>query len=133
VDFGYICPTELMVVEDKLHEFQQEECEVLAISTGSIMSKVALMSLEKDKGGVAGIKFVPPEGKEGQIGSMYGVMKEDSGYSNRAMVLINKEGVLVPRILSNPPIGSEKEESNEEVKYTIKDIPEKTVKTDNIC
>ena len=29
--------------------------------------------------------------------------------------------------------GSEKEESNEEVKYTIKDIPEKTVKTDNIC
>ena len=72
-----------MVVEDKLHEFQQEECEVLAISTGSIMSKVALMSLEKDKGGVAGIKFVPPEGKEGQIGSMYGVMKEDSGYSNR--------------------------------------------------
>ena len=79
MDFGYICPTELMVVEDKLHEFQQEECEVLAISTGSIMSKVALMSLEKDKGGVAGIKFVPPEGKEGQIGSMYRVMKEDSG------------------------------------------------------
>ena len=103
VDFGYICPTELMVVEDKLHEFQQEECEVLAISTGSIMSKVALMSLEKDKGGVAGIKFVPPKGKEGQLGSMYRVMKEDSGYSNRAMVLINKEGVVVSRILSNPP------------------------------
>ena len=39
------------------------------------------MSLEKDKGGVAGIKFVPPEGKEGQIGSMYGVMKEDSDCS----------------------------------------------------
>ena len=133
MDFGYICPTELMVVEDKLHEFQQEECEVLAISTGSIMSKVALMSLEKEKGGVAGIKFVPPEGKEGQIGSMYGVMKEVSGYSNRSMVLIDKEGMVVSRILSNPPIGSEKEESNEEVKYTIKDIPEKTVKTDNIC
>ena len=60
-------------------------------------------------------------------------MKEDSGYSNRAMVLIDKEVVVVSRIMSNLPIGSEKEESNEEVKYTIKDIPEKTVKTDNIC
>jgi alkyl hydroperoxide reductase subunit AhpC len=63
VDFGYICPTELMVVEDKLHEIQQEECEVLAISTGSIIRKVALMSLEKEKGGVAGIKFVPPRAR----------------------------------------------------------------------
>jgi alkyl hydroperoxide reductase subunit AhpC len=71
------------------------------------------MSMEKDMGGVAG------------IGSMYGVMKEDSGYSYRAIVLINKEGVLVSRILSILPIGSEKEESNEEVK--------RLVKTDNTC
>ena len=39
---------------------------------------------------------------------MYGVM-EDSGYSYRAMVLIDNEGVVVDRILSNLPIDSEKE------------------------
>ena len=105
MDFGFIYPTELMVVEDKLHEFQQEECEVLAISTGSIMSKVAFMSLDKDKGGVAGIKFGLVEDKEGHISSMYGVMREDSGYSFRAMVLIDREGVVVSRILSDLPIG----------------------------
>ena len=48
---------------------------------------------------------MPPKGKEGQIGSMYGVMKEDSGYSNRAMVLIDKEVVVVSRIMSILPIG----------------------------
>ena len=55
------------------------------------------------------------------------------GTPTGAMVLIDKDVEVVSRILSNLPIGSEKEESNEEVKYTIKDIPEKTVKTDNIC
>ena len=55
-------------------------------------------------------------GGDAGIGSMYGVMKEDSGYYNRAMVLIDKEVVVVSRIMSNLPIGSEKEESNEEVK-----------------
>ena len=84
VDFGYICPTELMMVEKKLQEFKQEECEVLAISTGSIVSKVAFLSVGREEGGVSGISFGLVEDRDGEIGSMYGVMKEESGYSYRA-------------------------------------------------
>ena len=62
-----------------LLEFQQEECEVLAISTGSILSKVVFTS--SFKGGVAGINLV--EDKEGDISYLYGVVREDSGYSYR--------------------------------------------------
>ena len=36
---------------------------------------------------------------------MYGVMKEESGYSYRAMVLIDKEGVVIFRTVSDLPIG----------------------------
>ena len=105
VDFGYICPTELIMVEKKLQEFKQGECEVLAISTGSIVCKVAFQSVGREEGGVSGITFGLVEDRDGEIGSMYGVMKEESGYSYRAMVLIDKEGVVISRTVSDLPIG----------------------------
>ena len=71
-------------------EFQQEDSEVLAISTGSILSKVVFTSSSKEEGGVAGIKLVVD--KEGDISHLYGVVREDSGYSYRAMVLIDRKG-----------------------------------------
>ena len=79
VDFGYICPTELMMVEKNLQEFKQEECEVLAISTGSIMSKVAFLSMRREVGRVSGISFGLLKDRDFKIGSMYGVMKKESG------------------------------------------------------
>ena len=81
IDFYYICPSKLLVVQKMLLEFQQEECEVLAISTGSIPSKVVFTSSSKEEGGVAGINLV--EDKEGDISYLYGVVREDSGYSYR--------------------------------------------------
>ena len=60
-----------------LLDFQQEECEVLAISTESILSKVVFTSSSKEEGGFAGIKLV--EDKEGDISHLYGVVREDSG------------------------------------------------------
>ena len=89
-DFVYICPSELLAVLDMILEFQHEECEVLAISTGSILSKVVFTSSFKEEGGVAGINLV--EDKEGDISHLYGVVREDSGYSYRAMVLIDRKG-----------------------------------------
>ena len=105
VDFGYICPTELVAVQDQLLEFQKEDCEVLAISTGSVLGKVAFVSSAREEGGVEKIKIGLVEDKEGEISRIYGVMKEGSGYSYRAMVLIDKKGVVICRMLSDLPIG----------------------------
>ena len=53
------------MVEKKLQEFKQEECEVLAISTGSIVSKVAFLSVGREEGGVSGISFGLVEDRDG--------------------------------------------------------------------
>jgi len=105
MDFDYISPTELTMLDDRLDDFKQENCEVLAISTSSILSKMAFLSLNKEQGGVAGIRFGLVEDKDGEIGNKYGVMREGSGYSYRAMVLIDKEGMIIFRSVSDLSIG----------------------------
>ena len=105
MDFDYISPTELTMLDDSLESFKEENCEVLAISTSSMLSKMAFLSLSKEQGGVAGIRLGLVEDKDGEIGSKYGVMREGSGYSYRAMVLIDKEGMIIFRSVSDLSIG----------------------------
>merc|ERR1719481_987519 len=105
MDFGYICPMELTMLDDKLEEFMREDCEVLAVSTSSLVSKMAFLSMDKEQGGVAGIRIRLVDDKEGEIGNLFGVMKEDSGYSYRAMILIDKKGFIIFRAVSDLPIG----------------------------
>ena len=105
MDLGYICPTELTMLDDYLNDFQEENCEVLAISTSSILSKQAFLSLDKEQGGVKGLRIGLVEDKTGDIGHMYGVMKEDGGYTYRAIVIIDSEGMVLSRSVSDLPIG----------------------------
>merc|ERR1711970_460524 len=105
MDFDYICPTELTMLDDYLMEFKEEDCEVLAISTSSTLSKEVFLSSDKEQGGVAGIRVGLVEDKEGEIGHMYGVMKEGSGYTYRAIVLINRAGMVLSRSVSDLAIG----------------------------
>ena len=100
-----------------LLEFQQE-CEVLAISTGSILSKVVFTYSSKEEGGVAGINLV--EGKEVDIS--HGMVREDSGYSYRAMVLIARMREVLSRVVSDLPIGCGKNDALRMVKESDDDI-----------
>ena len=121
------------MLDDKLEEFKQENCEVLAISSSSILTKMAFLSTDKEQGGVAGIRFALVEDKDGEIGHKYGVMKEGSGYAYRAMVLIDKEGVIIFRSVSDLPIGCGIGEALKIVKQAnIKnDKPEKNETNEN--
>ena len=61
--------------------------------------------------GVSGVSFGLVEDRDGEIGSMYGVMKGESGHSYRAMVLIDKEGVVISRKVSDLLIGCERQQT----------------------
>ena len=96
LDFGYICPTEIMAIQDIMMELEANNCTVLAISSGSVLSK------------------------EGSIARSYGVQREDSGYSYRSMVVLDKEGLVVARMLVDLPIGLGVKEALRIVKDTNK-------------
>ena len=81
IDFGYISPTEIVAVQDMMVELKENNCEVMAISSGSVLSKVAFLSTPKYEGGLEGVEIGLLEDKEGLIARSYGVQRENSGYS----------------------------------------------------
>ena len=59
VDFGYISPVDLVSLQNMLEELENNNCVVLAISSGSVLSKVACLSMSTHKyeGGLEGVKI----------------------------------------------------------------------------
>merc|ERR1719180_138670 len=100
VDFGFVSPTELELLDDL-----GADCEVVAITSGSVVGKQAFLSTPRSEGGGEGLALTLVEDRAGHIAKAYGVMREGSGYSFRAMVLINSEGVVVARQVGDLPSG----------------------------
>ena len=107
VDFGYIRPVELVSLQNMLEELETNNCVVLAISSRSVVSKVACLSMSTHKyeGGLEGVKIGLVEDMEGFIVRSYGMKRENSGYSYRSMVLLDTTGVVVARMVMDLPIG----------------------------
>ena len=101
-------------------ELEANNCTVLAISSGSVLSKVAFLSTPKQEGGLDVVDIGLVEDKEGSIARSYGVQREDSGYSYRSMVVLDKEGLVVARMLVDLPIGLGVKEALRIVKDTNK-------------
>ena len=87
VDFCYIGPTELELM-DQL----QDECEVLAVFTGSILSKQAFLNTpryillhllylpcSRSEGGAKGSNITLVEDRGGHIANAFGVLRDGTG------------------------------------------------------
>jgi len=66
---------------------------------------LAFLSTPRSEGGGEGLALTLVEDRAGHIAKAYGVMREGSGYSFRAMFLIDSEGVVVARQVGDLPSG----------------------------
>ena len=120
VDFGYIGPTELELVERL-----GSDCRVVAVSTGSLVGKQAFLNTPRcllppllpcrSEGGGQGLAMTLVEDRGGAIARAFGVSGEGSSYrcvvtlltdpSFRAMVLLDTRGGIVVRQVGDLPSG----------------------------
>ena len=56
-DFTFVCPTELHAFQNKLADFEQRGCKVVACSTDTAESHFSWLQMPKGKGGIEGIKY----------------------------------------------------------------------------
>ena len=113
VDFCYIAPTELELLEQL-----GSECELVAISSGSLVSKQAFLNTprypdmsssctchSRSEGGLQGLSVTLVEDRGSTIAQAYGVMREGCGYSFRALVLLDPQGSIVYRQVVDLALG----------------------------
>ena len=92
-DFSFVCPTELLALNERLEEFQARDCDVIGVSVDSVFSHLAWKKTDVDEGGIGPIAFPLVSDLEKSISRDYGVLNGDA-VSLRATFLIDREGLV---------------------------------------
>ena len=93
--FSGICTGELCALRDDLKPFQNENVQLLAISTDPMYAQKAFAAQENYK-----FPLLSDFWPHGRISKMYEVFNEDRGFATRGTFLIDKAGVLRWRVIN---------------------------------
>lgn len=123
-DFTFVCPSELHAFNEKLAAFEERNVQVVAVSTDTEQSHWGWLQLEKNKGGIKGVKYPLVADTNKVISYNYDVLAGDWEYDEegqlcnngelvayRGLFLIDKEGVVQHQLVNNLPLGRSVDEA----------------------
>ena len=106
-DFTFVCPTELEDMAENYDKLKEMNCEVLSVSTDTHFVHKAWFD-ESPK--IGKIKFPMLGDSDHNISSLYDVLREQGGVSDRASIVIDPEGIIKAIEITDEPIGRNAEE-----------------------
>jgi peroxiredoxin (alkyl hydroperoxide reductase subunit C) len=123
-DFTFVCPSELHAFQASMDEFKSRNVEVIAVSTDTEQSHWGWLQMEKNHGGIKGVKYPIVADTNKTISSNYDVLAGEF-YENengelaaegeliayRGLFLIDKEGVVRHQLVNDLPLGRNVEEA----------------------
>src|SRR5450759_1516797 len=77
--------------EAEYSDFDRYDAQVVGISVDSVPSHVALA---KSMGGINRFPLIADFHTNGEVSTKYGVWKEDKGICERAVVIVDKQGIV---------------------------------------
>ncbi len=95
--FSGICTSELCQVRDDLPRYQNDEVQVLAVSTDPVFSLKAFDDAQQ-----LGYPLLSDFWPHGEIARAYGVFNEASGMANRGTFLIDRTGTVAFAEMNQP-------------------------------
>ena len=123
-DFTFVCPTELHAFQDKLAEFEKRNVAIVACSTDTEQSHWGWLQVPKDKGGIQGVTYPIVADTTKTISMNYDALfgeyeVDENGalaangpmIAFRALVLIDKKGVVRHQLINDFPLGRSVEEA----------------------
>lgn len=111
LDFTFVCPTEIISFSDRVEEFRQINCEILACSTDSHFSHLAWVNTSRKQGGLGKMNIPLIADKNMDISTKYGVLKEDEGIAFRGLFIIDPRGTLRQITINDLPVGRSVDET----------------------
>lgn len=104
LDFTFVCPTELVALNNRIEAFKQRNTEVIAVSIDSQFSHHKWRLTPLDQGGIGEVEYPMVADIQHKICQSYGVEAE-GGVAYRASFLIDKEKTVHCQHINNLPIG----------------------------
>lgn len=104
LDFTFVCPTELVAIDNRINEFSSRDVVVIAISVDSVYTHLAWRNTPVDKGGIGPVGYTMVSDIKHEIAHAYDVENE-GGVALRGAFLIDKKGIVRSQTVNDLPIG----------------------------
>ena len=123
-DFTFVCPSELHAFQAVLDQFEAKGTKVVACSTDTEESHWGWLQMEKNAGGIKGVKYPIVADTNKTISDAYDVLLGEYDYTAegeliatntmiayRGLFLIDKAGVVRHQVVNDLPLGRNVDEA----------------------
>lgn len=105
LDFTFVCPSELIALDNRMEEFASRGVEVIAVSIDSQFTHNAYRNTKIVDGGIGPVKYTMAADVMHTICQSYGIEHPLAGVAFRAAFVIDKNSVVRSQIVNDLPIG----------------------------
>lgn len=109
LDFTFVCPSELIALDNRIETFEALGVEVVGVSIDSHFTHNAWRNTPVEKGGIGKVRYTLAADMTHNICKSYDV-ESDIGVAFRGAFLIDKEGVVRSQIVNDLPLGRNMDE-----------------------
>ncbi|MDP3934969.1 MAG: peroxiredoxin [Candidatus Giovannonibacteria bacterium] len=90
-DFTFVCPTELLDLNKRHEDFAKEKAELVGVSTDTVFTHKAWIETEEL---LKGLKYPLAADHNGKFSRELGIYDENNGMAQRAVFIIDPDGIL---------------------------------------
>lgn len=105
LDFTFVCPSELIALDNRMDEFNKRNVVVAGISIDSQFTHNAWRNTPVKNGGIGPVRYTLVSDLNHRICQAYGVEHPDAGVAFRGAFLIDQAGMVRCQLVNDLPIG----------------------------
>lgn len=105
LDFTFVCPSELIALDNRINEFNDRNTLVMGVSIDSKFTHNAWRNTPVANGGIGAVKYPLVADVNHQICQAYGVEHPTAHIALRGAFLIDKKGIVRSQIVNDLPLG----------------------------
>ena len=105
LDFTFVCPSELIALDNRIEEFKSRNVEVIGVSIDSQFTHHAWRNTPINNGGIGPVKYSLVADVNHKICQGFGVEHPEAGVALRGAFLIDRDGIVRSQVVNDLPIG----------------------------
>jgi peroxiredoxin 2/4 len=105
MDFTFVCPSELISINNRINEFSSRNVEIIGISIDSQFVHNVWRKTDPSLGGIGSINYTLVSDVRKTISNNYGVLDENTGVSYRSSFMIDDNGYVRVQHINDFSIG----------------------------
>jgi peroxiredoxin (alkyl hydroperoxide reductase subunit C) len=110
LDFTFVCPSELIALNNRIGQFKERNVEVIAVSIDSQFTHNAWRNTSIKDGGIGNVEYTMAADVNHRICQAYGIEHPEAGVAFRAAFIIDNQGTVRSQLVNDLPIGRDIDE-----------------------